>query len=646
MRTTRLLNGVLALALVLTVLVGVLSFADIVLADASNGLVSWWPANGNADDVWARNSGILMNGATFGTGMTRQAFQLDGVDDWVMVPTAPNLNFGTGDFTICLWVNFASTVNEQILVEKWIQTNEPAETKGWTLTKLNNNVIRFGGVAVPGEGSIINVAPPDIPVNVWFFVAVTRSGNAYMMYWNGELIGNATMLETLNFDSDASLKIGHRGNPDDTPGSTDWRGFYLNGLVDEVRLYNRALSPKEIAGLFNLQSSSPTEENTFTGSVRLPSQLPTDARTHFTDLGLGFITVLVFYFAATIFNSTVKENYETIQGWTEHASRQMGFIKAFFEKVIGGVGVLIGRKKRYYFEWLFVIAICAIIYVFLEPYFINLLRGVSLFLALFLGILIATLSYEGTQWLLNARRFGVIGTIKIFWVATIIAAICVVLSRIIHFHPGLIYGFVGAYIPLSIAKSERIDKESRRKAIILLVGTLVVLIVSLSAFFLRELVKNMVLDKGVFWHYLLDDFLVATFVIGLEGLLFSIALPFTFMDGKRLKDWNLWIWGMCTGMVAYVFYLVIINNEDHKLQDAVKNMNVIMMFGLMGVALTISGIIYLYFWLHNKRRHKAILAEQTLPIGKQDEKNDEPMSTEDAATNALSPSEEGDKQES
>ncbi|MGH7253236.1 MAG: hypothetical protein ACREIE_05490, partial [Nitrospiraceae bacterium] len=50
------------------------------------GLVSWWPGNGNSNDIADSNNGTLQNGATFVTGKVSQAFTFDGQDDFVQVP--------------------------------------------------------------------------------------------------------------------------------------------------------------------------------------------------------------------------------------------------------------------------------------------------------------------------------------------------------------------------------------------------------------------------------------------------------------------------------------------------------------------------------------------------------------------------------
>src|SRR5439155_5574949 len=68
------------------------------------GLVSWYRAEGNANDFANGNSGTLQNGATFAAGQVGQAFNLDATDDFVQVPSSANLNI-TGDITVEGWIN-------------------------------------------------------------------------------------------------------------------------------------------------------------------------------------------------------------------------------------------------------------------------------------------------------------------------------------------------------------------------------------------------------------------------------------------------------------------------------------------------------------------------------------------------------------
>jgi hypothetical protein len=88
------------------------------------GLVSWWPGDRNAKDVVDNNYGLLKGGASFGNGLVKEAFKLDGANDFVLVPDSANLRLGTSDFTIDLWVNFRNTNGEQS-----IATRSPEQTR-------------------------------------------------------------------------------------------------------------------------------------------------------------------------------------------------------------------------------------------------------------------------------------------------------------------------------------------------------------------------------------------------------------------------------------------------------------------------------------------------------------------------------------
>src|SRR5258708_6449702 len=60
------------------------------------GLVSWWQAEGNANDAVGGNPGVLFNGAGYTNGMVGQAFSLDGVNDHIQVADLSNLHCTNG----------------------------------------------------------------------------------------------------------------------------------------------------------------------------------------------------------------------------------------------------------------------------------------------------------------------------------------------------------------------------------------------------------------------------------------------------------------------------------------------------------------------------------------------------------------------
>ena len=210
------------------------------------GLIAWWPGNGSAQDIVGGHDALLRGDASFGPGLVDQAFVLDGNGDFVEV-NDPIFNFGTNDFTVGLWANFNTTAGEQVLIEKYIEALGDAGRTGWTFTKLADNRIRLHA-GNPG-GGIVESVPLNIPDNTWTHFALRRSGNVFTLFVNGAEVASGTL--TANLDSTSTLKFGHRGNPQDTPGSLDDRQFYFNGSMDDVEIYERALTNAEIESIFS-----------------------------------------------------------------------------------------------------------------------------------------------------------------------------------------------------------------------------------------------------------------------------------------------------------------------------------------------------------------------------------------------------------
>ncbi len=154
------------------------------------------------------------------------ALSFDGANDFVEVAHAADLDFGTGDFTVELWINYNDLSGEQVLIEKW--TEAPS---GWTLTKLGGNTLRL---ALPSGG--FDVSIPDLTPDTWHHVGLARSGDVFTLFWDGVPLASASA-ENLNLDYSGNLLIGRRG---------DGRGFFFNGMMDEVRIWNVAQSQSEI----------------------------------------------------------------------------------------------------------------------------------------------------------------------------------------------------------------------------------------------------------------------------------------------------------------------------------------------------------------------------------------------------------------
>jgi N-acetylneuraminic acid mutarotase len=217
-----------------------------------SGIVSWWKGEGNAADAVDGNGGTLHGSATFAAGQVGQAFLLDGVSANVDFGNAPNLHVSTGDFTVEAWVRFNAETGDMSIVDKMSASG--VNTDGWRLLKQSDNRFWFclgggndGGNRCGNLGASYDqytVRSTTAATNlVWYHVAAVNTARSFSLYVNGALEDNrvrdpnfAPFLDTQS----ANLRI----------GSNALEGAYLNGEVDEVAIYNRALSSAEIAAIF------------------------------------------------------------------------------------------------------------------------------------------------------------------------------------------------------------------------------------------------------------------------------------------------------------------------------------------------------------------------------------------------------------
>ncbi|MBL9167132.1 MAG: Ig-like domain-containing protein [Verrucomicrobiales bacterium] len=200
------------------------------IPDLPSSLNSWWPGDRNVSDVAGGRRGSLVGGAAMGPGLVNEAFVLNGTSAYVNVPNDSGLNTGTSDFTVAVWVNFRNAAGEQVLIEKWAST--PAQ--GWSMLKLADNRLRLslGGVAVN-----IDSAPLVWTTNSWTQYAFRRQGSQFTLFTNGVAVASGTSTATL--DSSSSLKFGSR----------EGAGAFLNGALDEIAVFQRALSEPEIRSI-------------------------------------------------------------------------------------------------------------------------------------------------------------------------------------------------------------------------------------------------------------------------------------------------------------------------------------------------------------------------------------------------------------
>jgi Ca2+-binding RTX toxin-like protein len=201
------------------------------------GLVSWWQGEGDATDIVSGNDGTLQGGTTFVPGLVGQAFSFDGIDDYIRVPNHPSLS-PTEGLTIEAWVNFASTDGAHTIIAK-CDNDCSYIFKDWDDDdKLSIEL---------SESSFQDLASlrssTSLPLETWVHVATTYDATegVVRLYMNG--LEDASLAVGANRPIRASLA-------DVFIGATVVNSQNFAGLIDEVSIYNRALSAEDIAAIF------------------------------------------------------------------------------------------------------------------------------------------------------------------------------------------------------------------------------------------------------------------------------------------------------------------------------------------------------------------------------------------------------------
>ena len=226
------------------------------------GMIAWYPGNGNTNEVMGGNNGTL-HGGGYSQGKVNNAFNFSGApDNYVLAPSSPALQISSA-ITVDAWINPASTAQiggAGIVAKGSFKTGayafdilppETGDTGGRLRFFFYDNTPDH-----PYQVIAHNWLTAD-KVGTWHHIAATYDSitGSLLLYDNGVLIATPAPEDTpaagtvigLN---NHELSIGSRqsAGTDNGSGTYDW-GF--NGGVDEVEIFNRALSASEIKSIFD-----------------------------------------------------------------------------------------------------------------------------------------------------------------------------------------------------------------------------------------------------------------------------------------------------------------------------------------------------------------------------------------------------------
>lgn len=210
----------------------------------TNGLIAYYPFNGNANDESGNGNHGTVHGATLITdrfGDAAKAYSFDGINNYISVPSSISLNSPSSEISISAWTKFT---------DMYLSSNgfyySSIICKGTTdvqyriqIGKQNNNTYNiFSSVGVNTSIELQNGS--------WYHLLLIQKNGFTYLYINGLLIDQSNEVSSIS-SSNSALYIGF-----DPPGLIE----YQKGEIDDIRIYNRALTDTEVAQLYAFESNS------------------------------------------------------------------------------------------------------------------------------------------------------------------------------------------------------------------------------------------------------------------------------------------------------------------------------------------------------------------------------------------------------
>jgi len=220
--------------------------------NTANGLIGYWPFDGNTNDLsgFAYNgTGTNLTATTDRFGNANSAYHFDGSTSFVSIPDKVALRLNNTDFTLNAWVKldaYNTSYLSTIVSKRFSGVNN-----GW-LWGINGALTSPQGATYfgPGGGNSDAIGTTVLSTGQWYMVTCVYNNAAQSLsiYINGVLNTTVTSILSPNALTTATMYIGK-------DGATG--GYYFQGSMDDVSIYNSALSLSSIKQLYNVTADTP-----------------------------------------------------------------------------------------------------------------------------------------------------------------------------------------------------------------------------------------------------------------------------------------------------------------------------------------------------------------------------------------------------
>lgn len=213
----------------------------------TEGLVAYYPFNGNANDESGNGNHGTVYGATLTEdrcGLSDSAYYFDGNDDYIALPD----DFDFPARTISLWFNVFNVTG----CHRIYDSDHSNLHYGSTVIDVNKAVNDKCYLRLICGGSEGKSLIDTIELATWYHVVLTIDTSVVEGYINGELLDTAFYNDHHSVDGNGLAILG---------SSRNTNTYYFNGVIDEVRIYNRTLNSTEVYELYDTQCGIQSMEN-------------------------------------------------------------------------------------------------------------------------------------------------------------------------------------------------------------------------------------------------------------------------------------------------------------------------------------------------------------------------------------------------
>ena len=201
----------------------------------TNDLVAYWPFDNDLGDKSGNGNNGTNYRATFASGKINQALSFNGTDNYASIANNDIFDFGSGEFSVESWIKTTSTLRQ------WVVTRYEYYGPGWGLGIQNGHALGYIRTAESGTGKkeiegTVNVSDGD-----WHHIVMVRTGDKIKLYTDGAFEREGTLVGNVN--NNEPIEVGRI--------SFGGGSQYMSGLIDEVKIYNRALDATEVSEHYN-----------------------------------------------------------------------------------------------------------------------------------------------------------------------------------------------------------------------------------------------------------------------------------------------------------------------------------------------------------------------------------------------------------